>query len=84
LAPEVVTTFPTWLSNLPKKLEEIITPDFSPFRGAFAIDGVRIIEQRALASSIARIAAITPAQNPALLDANYVRRSDAELFWTDK
>ncbi len=84
LAPEIVTTFPTWLSNLPRKPEEIISPDFSPFRASFAIESVRIVEQRTLASAIARIAATTPAQNPALLDANYVRRSDAELFWTDK
>jgi hypothetical protein len=45
---------------------------------------VPVIEQRTIAAAIARIAERTPALDPALLDANYVRRSDAELFWTDK
>jgi hypothetical protein len=42
------------------------------------------VERRTMAAAIARIAEVTPAQDPALLDANYVRRSDAELFWKDK
>ena len=52
-------------------------------RPSFTMD-VPIVEQRTLAAAIARIAAKTPAADPAYLDANYVRRSDAELFWTDK
>jgi tRNA threonylcarbamoyladenosine biosynthesis protein TsaB len=84
LSPEIVTTFPAWVSALPVKLGDIISPDFSAFRASFGLDGVRIVEQRTMAAAIARIAEVTPAQDPALLDANYVRRSDAELFWKDK
>ena len=83
ISPEVVTSFPTWLSDSKAVLTEIISPDFSPFRASFSLD-VPIVEQRLLAAAIARIAAVTPAQDPALIDANYVRRSDAELLWTDK
>jgi tRNA A37 threonylcarbamoyladenosine modification protein TsaB len=83
ISPEVVTTFPMWLSDLEPVLTEIISPDFSPFRASFSLD-IPVIERRILAAAIARIAAAAPAQDPALLDANYVRRSDAELLWTDK
>ena len=42
---------------------------------------------RALAAAIACIArddfARGRAQDPALIDANYVRRADAELFWKE-
>jgi tRNA threonylcarbamoyladenosine biosynthesis protein TsaB len=45
------------------------------------------VAPRALAGAIARIACDCflegKAQDPAALDANYVRRSDAELFWKD-
>jgi hypothetical protein len=68
---------------LTSKPQEIISPDFSAFRPSFTMD-VPIREQRSLAAAIARIAEDTPAVDPAYLDANYVRRSDAELFWTDK
>jgi len=37
---------------------------------------------RSLAAAVARIAP-TQARDPAALDANYVRRSDAELFWKE-
>lgn len=83
IAPEVVTAFPSWLSGLKVELKELISPDFSPFRANFTLD-VPILEQRILAGAIARIAEVAPAQDPAALDANYVRRSDAELFWKEK
>jgi tRNA threonylcarbamoyladenosine biosynthesis protein TsaB len=42
---------------------------------------------RALAGAIGKIAASRfaagLAQDPAAIDANYVRRSDAEVFWKD-
>ena len=81
--PEIVTAFQPWLASLTSKPEEIISPDFSAFRPSFTMD-VPIREQRTLAAAIARIAEKTPAVDPMYLDANYVRRSDAELFWTDK
>jgi len=40
-------------------------------------------EPRPLAAAIARIALRHGGGDPAALDANYVRRSDAELFWKD-
>lgn len=83
ISEEIVAPFQRWLAEVPVEPREIISPDFSAFRSAFLLD-VPIIEQRTLAAAIARIAEQTPAVDPALLDANYVRRSDAELLWTDK
>ena len=49
--------------------------------------GAEVIEYdcRPLAGVIGRIAAEHPelARDPAEIDANYVRRSDAELLWRD-
>ena len=83
ISPEVVISFPTWLTTVEPAPKEIISPDFSAFRPTFALN-IPVREQRTLAAAIARIAERTPAVDPAYLDANYVRRSDAELFWTDK
>jgi tRNA threonylcarbamoyladenosine biosynthesis protein TsaB len=83
VSPEIVTAFQPWLASLTSKPQEIISTDFSAFRPSFTM-AVPIREQRTLASAIARIAEKTPAVDPMYLDANYVRRSDAELFWTDK
>ena len=80
---ELVTRLPTWLSTVTVTPKEIISPNFAPFRDSFPLD-VPVIERMTLASAIGIIAERTPAVDPALLDANYVRRSDAELFWTDK
>ena len=87
---EVVAKFPVWLSTLPAAVEFIAT-DFTPFHTGLA--GTRfeaapvLTAPRALAAAIARIAAARwlrgEACDPAALDANYVRRSDAELFWKD-
>ena len=53
-------------------------------------EGVELITYapKALAGAVARIAAgrfeAGTAQDPGEVDANYVRRSDAELMWRDK
>lgn len=71
VAPEVVMKFEVFLQTLPEGDVEVITdpPKF-------------------LAGAIARIAwsrfASGQVQDPAEIDANYVRRSDAELMWRDK
>jgi tRNA threonylcarbamoyladenosine biosynthesis protein TsaB len=70
VAPEVVMKFEDWSRTLPADVEVMNdTP-------------------RLLAGAIARIAAARfeagLAQDPAEIDANYVRRSDAELMWRDK
>jgi tRNA threonylcarbamoyladenosine biosynthesis protein TsaB len=91
VAPEVVAKVDTWLQSLPEGNLEFISADFTPLRDALA--GTRfkaasvVNAPRELASAIARIAAVLiargEAHDPAALDANYVRRSDAELFWKE-
>jgi tRNA threonylcarbamoyladenosine biosynthesis protein TsaB len=86
VTPEVVTKFPAWIDSLPSGDVEFLTTNLAPFRDALA--GRTVVETpRALAGSIGRIAAARFAAGLALdaaaIDANYVRRSDAELFWKD-
>jgi len=82
---ETVTRFPAWLAGLPEGEIEFLSTDFAPFRPALA--GTRFARApvtqvpRALAAAIGRLAESRPPLDPAALDANYVRRSDAELFW---
>ncbi len=87
--PESVISFPRWLELLPDAELEWIAADFQPFRAALA--GTRFendpvtIAPRALAGAIAAIAirralAREPLE-PAAVEANYVRKSDAELLW---
>ena len=68
---EVVMKFEDWLRTSARADVEVIT------------DAPKL-----LAGAIARIAAARfeagLAQDPAEIDANYVRRSDAELMWRDK
>ena len=90
-APEVVAKFPAWLETLPEGRVEFVATDSTPFRAA--LDGTRFehapiaTAPAALAAAIARIARARflrgEASDPAALDANYVRRSDAELFWKE-
>lgn len=91
LGKEQVLRFSKWLETLPENDFEFISPDFSPFRSAITgtrFQDVPVVEApRALASAAGRIAtrllASGRAIDPAALDANYIRRSDAELFWRD-
>lgn len=70
VAPEVVMKFDDWLRTLPADVE------------------VMNDAPKLLAGAIARIATARfeagLGQDPAEIDANYVRRSDAELMWRDK
>jgi tRNA threonylcarbamoyladenosine biosynthesis protein TsaB len=79
--PETVTKFPLWLHGLPKgDYEFIVGPNVAgaeTFRKApeYLAEAVAICAERD---------GINGAwSDPAALDANYVRRSDAELFWKD-
>lgn len=91
IRPETVTKFGQWLSNLPEGPLEFLSTDFTPFRGALA--GTRwaaapVTEvPRALAGAIGRIAArrfrAGEAKDPAAVEACYVRRTDAELYWKE-
>ncbi len=84
---EVVTELAPWLASLPKLLPEgdleIVTSLDLP-----AEVSIRVTRPpRVLAGAVARIAAVRFAaglgKDPAEIDANYVRRSDAELLWKD-
>jgi len=70
VAPEVVMKLEDWLRTLPAGTEVIDDPP------------------KLLAGAVAKIAVgrfqAGLAQDPAEIDANYVRRSDAELMWRDK
>ena len=92
VSPEVVAKFPVWLESLPETLPdrmEFVSTDFTPFRASLAGTGFQdvsvVTAPMALAAAIARIAAAWwlrgEACDPAALDANYVRRPDAELLW---
>jgi tRNA threonylcarbamoyladenosine biosynthesis protein TsaB len=88
---ETVATFPEWLRTLPAGELEFLSTSIDPFRAA--LQGTRFANApahdvpRALAGACGRIAAARfaagLAEDPAALDANYVRRSDAELFWRE-
>ena len=71
--PEVVVKLDAWLPTLPAHNCEMISSVDAP---------------RALAAAIGHIAwddfNAGRSSDPAEIDANYVRRSDAELFWKDK
>jgi len=80
---EMVAKLPVWLASLPQGELEFITHGID-------LDGAPhpVLEApKALAGSIGRIAfdRLVRGQvlDPAEIDANYVRRSDAELLWKD-
>jgi len=91
VAPETVADAAKWLDGLPQADLEFVTLDPDLVRGAFTgtrYDGASVTTApQALAGAIARIACTRflrgEAADPALLDANYVRRSDPELFWKE-
>jgi tRNA threonylcarbamoyladenosine biosynthesis protein TsaB len=87
VAPEVVAPFAAWLATLPAGELEFVSPDFSPFHALLAgtrFEGAALrTAPRALAAAISRLAARAEPRDPAALDANYVRRSDAELLWKE-
>jgi tRNA threonylcarbamoyladenosine biosynthesis protein TsaB len=87
---EIVARFDAWLASLPKCNLEFIGIKVISVDGPLAEEGVRVPSfdpPRALAGAIGRIALDRfqrgLAQDPAEIDANYVRRSDAELLWKD-
>jgi tRNA threonylcarbamoyladenosine biosynthesis protein TsaB len=80
-APEIVGPLPSWLAHLPVPVDEFVVFAGSPF--ATALQGQRYVEApRSLAVAIAVCAARDANHgvrgDPAALDANYVRRPDAE------
>lgn len=76
LGDEVVCPLDIWLASLPPG-SEILTPAPEILAGRPATQ-----TPQALAAAVGRLAQDELA-DPAALDANYVRRSDAELHWRD-
>jgi tRNA threonylcarbamoyladenosine biosynthesis protein TsaB len=87
VSPEVVAPFDAWIATLPAGDLQFVSPDFTPFQEA--LRGTRferaqvLTAPRALAGAVARLASLAEPRDPAALDANYVRRSDAELLWKE-
>ena len=90
-APEAVAPIERWLAGLPDAELELISPDFAPFEAVLTASRFagarRTTAPREIAAAIGRLALARleagEAQDPAALDANYVRRSDAELLWKE-
>jgi tRNA threonylcarbamoyladenosine biosynthesis protein TsaB len=88
---ETVAPIGPWLTSLPGEVGEFLAFDFTPFDRAIAASRFaptpRTVVPRAIASAIAELALedfrVGLPGDPALVDANYVRRSDAELLWKD-
>lgn len=91
VSPEVVAKAAAWLEMLPVGVGEFVSTDFTALREAMAgsrfASARMVTAPRALAGAIGRLAVAKlrcgEAGDPAALDANYVRRSDAELFWKE-
>jgi tRNA threonylcarbamoyladenosine biosynthesis protein TsaB len=87
VAPERVMKFAAWVETLPKSGVEFVATDFTPFRACVDPAIPVTIAPRALAAAVGRIAwerlKAGLVSDPAAIDANYVRRSDAELFWKE-
>jgi tRNA threonylcarbamoyladenosine biosynthesis protein TsaB len=83
--PELVIRLADWLPNVPLDAE-FVAFDFAPF--AALLQGFSMLQvPRALAGAVGRIAwkefLAGRAVDAAALDANYVRRSDAEILWKE-
>ena len=87
ITSEMVLSFPSWLETLHEREYEFITTAGGPFW--LGLQGTRFAEMpfteapRALAPAVAQCAETCEWADPATLDANYVRRSDAERLWRD-
>jgi len=73
--PEAVMPPERWFGSLPEGCE-LLSNEPEKFPMAKEVP-------RALAGAIGIIASTAPHVDPAALDANYVRRSDAELMWKE-
>lgn len=84
IGEEVVTKFTNWLASLPRTGLELVSTDVTPFQHLIDPAINIVTAQRMLAGAVGQIAsrllAAGLACDPAALDANYVRRSDAELL----
>ncbi len=91
VSAELVTDLEEWLEKLPAGDLELLCPDFSPFADILSQTRYcripRRTTPRALAGAVGALAAqklrIGQLQSPADAEANYIRPSDAELFWRE-
>lgn len=85
--PEIVTRLPAWLDGLPPQAT-IYTLDPAPFAEVigdrFPVVTISGYNAAAIGTIAAAEWAAGRAQDPAAIDANYVRRADAEMNWTDR
>lgn len=79
--PETVTRFPLWMDGLPEAEYDFITGSDLPGTEGFVRAPRHLAEAVAICAE--RDGAEGKWQDPAALDANYVRRSDAEMFWKE-
>lgn len=80
--PELVSPFPAWLASLREGELEFVVQGYRPELAGTRFADARVVTvPEALAAAIGRLAG--DGGDPAALDANYVRRSDAELLWKD-
>ena len=85
VVPETVGKFQDWLQTVPTEAEFLVQ-DPTPFANLLPREP-RVVP-RALAGAVARITRdrlqTGLSGDPVTADANYVRRADAELKWTDR
>jgi tRNA threonylcarbamoyladenosine biosynthesis protein TsaB len=82
--PEVVAPFAAWIATLPEGDLEFVASGFTPSLAGTRFERASVlVAPRALAGAIARLASRAEPRDPAALDANYVRRPDAELLWKE-
>jgi tRNA A37 threonylcarbamoyladenosine modification protein TsaB len=84
---ETVGPLANWLAALPPGVTLVLSGGV-PFEAALPASLPRVHAGQALAAPIGRIAlselAAGRTLHPAMVEANYVRRSDAEMKWTDR
>ena len=85
IVPEQVIELGAWLRQVERPDEFVVPHDFPFVDELKAIGNPVVVPAQPLAVAIANCAALQkePWLDPAAADANYVRRSDAELFWTE-
>ena len=88
LLPESVGPLAAWLAQLPEGHLDFVTGDLELPLAGTRFEHARVLQApRALAAAVGQLALAAyragQAADPAALDANYVRRSDAELFWKE-
>ena len=88
IQPERVLKLPEWLASLPDGPLEFVSAGMDLDLMGTRFAGAHVVRSsHMLAGAVARIAFSKwqrgEASSPEALDANYVRRSDAELFWKE-